>query len=348
MKRDIWDLSFEELSAIILEMGEPRHRAGQIFRWLYGKQALSFSEMTDIPAKLIKRLEAEFDMDNISMEDLARSKDGTLKFLWKLKDGSKIESVMIPTGNRRTVCLSTQVGCKFRCPFCASGASGFKRDLSPGEISGQIVMIQKHIEERITNVVFMGIGEPLDNFPNLARAIRIINGEEGLSIAARKITVSTCGPVPGIEKLKNLGVQVELSVSLHASKDKLRDVLVPVNRKYPLSELIPVLRDYFEDTGRIITLEYALIKGVNDSVSDSENLAGIAKKIKAKVNLIRCNSSGAAGYEASPERTAEQFRKKLETRGVRATLRRSRGSDIAASCGQLAARNRSINGREEK
>ena len=336
MKKDIRDLSFEELSSLILGMGEPQHRTRQIFKWLYGKQALSFDEMTNVPKKLIKELENEFSIGNMMQEDLAVSKDGTQKFLWKLGDGSYIESVLVPAKGRNTVCISTQVGCKFRCPFCASGASGFKRNLLPGEITGQIVMVQRALGERITNVVFMGMGEPLDNFPNLARAIRIINGPEGLAIAARKITVSTCGLVPGIHKLKNIGVQVELAVSLHASKDRLRDVLVPVNRKYPISELISELQEYFEDTGRVVTLEYALIKDVNDSLSDAEGLAAIAKKLKAKINLIRCNTAGARGYDASKERTSELFQKKLEARGVKVTLRRSRGWDIAAACGQLA------------
>lgn len=337
MKKDIRDLSFEELSSVISGMGEPRHRTKQIFTWLYGKQALSFSEMTDLPKALLKKLDEEFTVGNMSREDLAESSDGTQKFLWKLEDGHHIESVMIPAKDRKTICVSTQAGCKFRCPFCASGKGGFKRDLSPGEIVGQVVMVHRAIGERITNVVFMGMGEPLDNFPNLSRAIRIINGSEGLSIAARKITISTCGLVPGIQKLKNLGVQVELSVSLHASNDRLRDILVPVNRKYPIAELMRTLQDYFDDTGRVITLEYALIKDVNDSFKDADGLSGIAKKIKAKVNLIKCNFSGVPGYEASTERTAELFRKQLEARGVKATLRRSRGSDIAASCGQLAA-----------
>ena len=337
MKKDIRDLSFEELSSVISNMGEPRHRVAQIFKWLYGKQALSFSEMTNIPKKFIEKLETEFTLSNMIREDLAEAKDGTRKFLWKLHDGACIESVTIPSKGRNTICVSTQAGCKFRCPFCASGAGGFKRNLTPGEIVGQIVMAQRFLGERITNVVFMGMGEPLDNFPNLARAIRLINGSEALAVAARKITVSTCGLVPGINKLKNIGVQVELAVSLHATKDPLRDVLVPVNRKYSISELMAVLQEYFADTGRVVTLEYALIKDVNDSLPDAEGLAGIAKKLKAKVNLIRCNASGARGYEASTERAAELFRRKLEARGVKATLRRSRGLDIAASCGQLAA-----------
>jgi 23S rRNA (adenine2503-C2)-methyltransferase len=337
MKKDIRDLSLEEILSLVDAMGEPRHRAKQIFKWLYGKQALSFAEMTDLPRTFVGKLEKEFTVGNMSREEAEFSKDGTQKFLWKLGDGSYVESVMIPAKNRKTICVSTQVGCKFRCPFCASGTLGFRRNLTPGEIVGQVVMVQRSLGERLTNVVFMGMGEPLDNFPNLARAIRTINGAEGMAVAARKITVSTCGLVPGIRKLKNLGVQVELSVSLHAAKDKLRDVLVPVNRKYPISELMAVLGEYFADTGRVITFEYALIKGLNDSIPDAEGVAGIAKKLKAKVNLIRCNAFGGRAYTPSGERTAELFKKKIEARGVKATIRRSRGSDIAAACGQLAA-----------
>ncbi len=337
MKKDIRDLSLEELVSEMTAMEEPRHRAKQISKWLYSKGALSFEEMTDLPAALIKKLGEKFTARGIINEELRKSTDGTMKFLWKLPDGAFIESVMIPAGERRTVCVSTQAGCKFRCPFCASGQKGFLRNLSPGEITGQVIMVQRETGERVTNVVFMGMGEPLDNFPNLARAIRTMNRAEGMGIAARKITVSTCGLVPGIRQLKDLGLQIELSVSLHASNDKLRDVLVPVNRKYPVAELVSALQEYFADTGRVITLEYALIKNVNDSVKDAEQLAGIARKIKAKINLIRCNFAGSKDFEASSERAAEVFRRKLQDRGVTSTLRRSRGADIEASCGQLAA-----------
>jgi 23S rRNA (adenine2503-C2)-methyltransferase len=337
MKKDIRDLSFEELLSAVLECGQPRHRADQICKWLYVKQVLDFSEMTDLPKDMIAYLGEKFIIGGITREEKKISKDGTVKFLWRLADGACIESVTIPSKDRNTVCVSTQVGCKFRCPFCASGRYGFKRNLTPGEITGQVIMAQRSLGKRVTNIVFMGMGEPLDNFPGLARAIRVLNGPKGLSIAARKITVSTCGIVPGIRKLMDLGIQVELSVSLHAINDKLRDVLVPANRKYPLYQLEDVLEDYFKATGRVITLEYALIKGVNDSLKDAEGLSALAKRLKAKVNLLKCNFSGAPGYEAGPGNASGFFLEKLRSRGVKATLRRSRGADIMAACGQLAA-----------
>ncbi len=338
MKKNIRDLSFEELSLLMLEMGEPRHRSKQISKWLYRKNALSFSEMTDLPKRLTEKLEKKFSAGGLVERESVVSRDGTEKFLWSLKDDVLVESVLIPAKERTTVCVSSQAGCRFRCPFCASGTDGFTRNLTCGEIVAQVIMMRRAARARITNVVFMGMGEPMDNFDNVAGAIKTINHPEGIGIAGRKITVSTCGIVPGIRKLKDLGIQVELSVSLHAAEDKLRDKLVPANRKYPLRALIPCLRDYFDSTGRVVTLEYALIKGMNDSLSDSDSLAAVAKGLNAKVNLIRCNVSDRSGYEASPVGIAEIFRERLASKGVKVTMRRPRGADIFASCGQLAAK----------
>jgi 23S rRNA (adenine2503-C2)-methyltransferase len=338
MKQDIRDLSLKELSGALKALGEPPHRARQISRWLYGKNALSFQEMTDLPKDLIKKLGEKFSIDVIAEERRAVSRDGTQKFLWRLRDGENVESVLIPSASRMTLCVSTQAGCKFRCPFCASGANGFSRNLSMAEITGQIVSAQRISAEKITNLVFMGMGEPLDNYENLEKAIHLINHAEGMALGARKITVSTCGIIPGILRLKDIGIQVELSVSLHAANDTLRNKLVPANRKYGLSKLIEACAVYTEETGRIITLEYTLIKDVNDSPADANETAKIARTLKAKVNLIRCNSFEGSEYEPPPQAKADFFATILRERKVNVTTRRSKGGDILASCGQLTKR----------
>lgn len=341
MKPDLRNFTIDELIALIVSMGEKPHRAKQIFRWLYAKGADSFREMTDLPKSLIERLEREVRINALRCEERLVSRDGTEKFLWELVDGEFVESVLIKVAGaagRRTLCLSTQVGCKFKCPFCASGTNGFKRNLAAFEILGQIVEAERLAPGRVGNIVFMGMGEPLDNYDNVIKAVRIMNDPKGLGIGARKITISTCGVVPGIERLEKLGLQVELSVSLHATDDELRDELVPANRKYPLKELERVLAGYFESTGRVVTLEYTLIKDVNDGDKDAERLAAFAKKIKAKVNLIACNPLVMKGREALAPGRIETFRAILMRKSVTATIRRSKGDDIMAACGQLAAR----------
>ncbi|MDP8298798.1 MAG: 23S rRNA (adenine(2503)-C(2))-methyltransferase RlmN [Candidatus Tantalella remota] len=337
MKRDICDLTLEELEKEMTDMGEPRHRAKQVFRWVNGKYADSFEKMTNLPKGLIFELDSRFEIGRLVCAEHLSSKDGTEKFLWVLRDKEHIETVLIRERSRVTLCLSTQVGCRFRCPFCASGSKGFIRDLSVSEIVGQVAAAQKSFSGRVTNIVFMGMGEPLDNYDNLIKVIRILNHPDGGGIGARKMTVSTCGIVPEILKLKDLGVQVELSVSLHAANDSLRDELVPSNRKYPLNMLVEACVRYFKDTGRIITLEYTLIKNVNDREKDAAGLAGIAKRINAKVNLIAC-SSFPGSHSEGPERAAvEDFKQKLIKLGAKVTVRRSKGADIMAACGQLAA-----------
>ena len=337
MKQNIRDISPEELKRQIVLMGEPPHRARQILAWLNRKNAGAFSEMTDLPRKLITRLEKKFDIGTLVREKHLVSGDGTEKFLWRLADGLHVETVFIRSGERGTVCLSTQVGCRFACPFCASGARGFKRNLTSGEIVEQLLLVRRYCRDRVTNVVFMGMGEPLDNYDNLVRAIKVINSPEGANIGARKITVSTCGIIPGILKLKDLGLQVELSVSLHAADDALRNELVPVNRKYPIGDLVEALLQYYERTKRVITLEYTLIKDRNDSLKDADKLAKIAKKLKAKVNVITCNPFAELSCGKTDRRRTGLFRDRLRSRGVTATLRAPKGEDIMAACGQLAA-----------
>jgi 23S rRNA (adenine2503-C2)-methyltransferase len=338
MKKDIRDIPLKELERQIILMGEPPHRARQIFAWLNRKNAGAFSEMTDLPRGLITRLEEKFVIGTLACEKRLIARDGTEKFLWRLADGRHVETVFIRSGKRATVCLSTQVGCRFACPFCASGMRGFKRNLTSGEIVEQLLLTQRSRGDRVTNVVFMGMGEPLDNYDNLIQAIRTINDPKGLNIGARKITISTCGIIPGILKLKDLGLQVELSVSLHAADDALRNELVPVNRKYPIGELVEALREYYESTNRVITLEYTLIKDKNDSLKNADKLAKIAKTLRAKVNIITYNPFAESSCGKTDRRKMELFRDRLRSKGVTATVRSPRGQDIMAACGQLAAK----------
>jgi 23S rRNA (adenine2503-C2)-methyltransferase len=341
MKLDLRNFDLEDLKGMIVSLAQPPHRAGQIFRWLYQKNAEDISEMTDLPKELILTLKQEYHIGLLSCDERLKSRDGTEKYLWKLEDSERVESVLIRGGianSRVTLCVSTQVGCKFKCPFCASGERGFFRDLSVSEILGQVIASQKAAGERITNIVFMGMGEPLDNYDNLIKAIRVMNDPAGLGIGARKITISTCGVVPAINKLKELGLQVELSVSLHAVEDALRDRLVPVNKKYPLKELEKALAEYFKDTGRVVTLEYTLIAGVNDRREDALALAAFAKRVRAKVNLIACNARPDSLFGKLKQGRLEEFKVILTEKGVTATIRQSKGDDIMAACGQLAAK----------
>ena len=337
-KKDIENLTFAELKAELESWGEPAYRARQVLEWVYQKGAESFAAMTDLPKGLRQRLEDEFWLGVLELTEQLRSKDGTEKFLFRLCDGQRIETVLIPSGSRRTLCLSTQVGCKFACAFCASGAGGFKRNLVPSEMLGQVRFLRHRLDVRLTNFVFMGMGEPLDNLDNLVRTVRIMNAPEGMGIAARRITISTVGIVPAIEKLENLGLQVSLSLSLHATTDELRSRLLPVNRKYPLAELIKAGAHYARATGRMITIEYILISGLNDTDADARRLASLARKLRAKINLVPYSPGCGAGFAPSPGPRQEAFLQTLESLGVGATVRRSKGGDIRAACGQLAGK----------
>ncbi|MGB9005508.1 MAG: 23S rRNA (adenine(2503)-C(2))-methyltransferase RlmN [Candidatus Aminicenantales bacterium] len=337
-RTDIKELAFEDLKAVLEEMGEPAYRAGQVSAWLYKKDAARFEEMTNLGRTLREKLAGRFTVSWPELAQHLRSRDGAEKFLLRLDDGRFIETVLISGPGRATVCLSSQVGCRFACPFCGSGSSGFSRNLSAAEIVNQLLYVRRASGRPVSHAVFMGMGEPLDNFDSVGRAIGLLNAPQGVGLAARRITVSTCGLVPGIEKLMKLGLQVELSVSLHAASDDLRNRLVPVNRKYPLTKLIPALQDYNRATGRQVTLEYALMKGVNDTPEEADRLAALARRARAKVNLIPLSPTSGSGYESTPRPAAVAFLQRLEERRVRATLRRSKGGEIQAACGQLAGR----------
>jgi len=336
-KIDIKALSKTELENELIALGYEPYRTGQIFRWLYKVGVRSFDEMSDIPLDMRNRLKAKFHITHLVILDSRSSaSDGTIKYLFKLEDSNTIETVFLPERDRNTVCLSSQVGCKYGCSFCASAPFGFIRNLRSSELLDEIIFLKlKNPLASITNLVFMGIGEPLDNYDNVMRAIRIFNDEEAFNIGARKITISTCGIIPGIEKLKKEGLQIELSVSLHASTDAVRSKLVPINKRYPLKDLMAACKDYVESTNRIITFEYILIKGVNSSGEDAVQLARLLKDIKCKVNTITCNHIASKDYKKPSDEDVRIFIKKLKSNGINAMNRRSKGEDIDAGCGQL-------------
>ena len=334
-KRDIKNLTIEELKRQMHKLSAPPYRAEQFFHWIYRNGVCDFNEMKNIPKPLKEKFDQLYYIGSIKLKKHLKSKDGTSKFLFELSDGSFIETVFIPSGKRRTICLSTQVGCKYKCAFCASGLKGFIRNLTSSEIIEQILFLERSFQYKITNLVFMGMGEPLDNYENVSKSIKIINYPKGLNIGARKITISTCGLIPGIEKVKALGLQVNLSISLHAANDKLRNTLVPINKKYPLEKLIYSCKDYTMKTHRKLTLEYVLIEGVNDSPKDVKDLSSIARRLKAKVNLIPYSPVHDKSFQAPLKNDIEMFRDILIRNRIDVTLRKSKGMDIEAACGQL-------------
>lgn len=337
-KKDIKDFTLEDLKKVFTDMQESPYRVKQVYSWLYKKSINNFYQINNIPKRLKEKLRRHFYISTVELSEHLKSKDKTEKFLFKLSDGRFIETVLISAKHRKTICLSSQVGCKFNCLFCASGRRGFARNLTPAEIINQILFIQNKLKHKITNYVFMGMGEPLDNYQNLQKAILIMNSHEGLSIGARRITISTCGLIPGINKLKDLKLQVNLSVSLHAANNKLRNELVPINRRYPLEKLIRACERYRDKTNRIITLEYVLIKNKNDLSGDTEALAAIATKLRAKVNLIAYSKISGVKFKAPTKEDAALFKQRLAKKKVAVTLRQSKGQDIQAACGQLAGR----------
>ncbi len=332
------DLTLAELRAELERLGERPFRAVQIFDWLYKKKATRFEDFTTLPKPLREKLAAAFAIGGLEAADRQESADGTTKLLFRLRDGEHVETVLIPAGRRLTLCLSTQVGCRFACAFCASGRQGFRRDLAPSEITGQILAAERALGREPTNYVFMGMGEPLDNWANVEKALRIMNAPEGLGIAARRLTISTAGFADAFARLAALDLQINLSLSLHAVTDRLRDRLMPINRRFPLEEVIGAAEKYVRSGGRMITLEYIVIAGINDSLDDADGLAAIARRLKAKVNLIAYSPVEGLPFKIPPDAELARFARWLEERKVGTTLRLSKGADIAAACGQLAGR----------
>jgi 23S rRNA (adenine2503-C2)-methyltransferase len=335
---NIKDLNLTELESVISVWGFPRFHAKQIFTWMYQRGVQDFGLMSDLPSSLRDKLESHYLAHALDIREKRLSADGTEKFLFALQDKGLIEAVSIPTQDRVTGCISSQVGCKFNCGFCASAKSGFSRDLSAGEIIEQALVLKFNSKaKKLSHLVFMGTGEPLDNYDNVLKAIRVINSKESLNIGARRITVSTSGLIPQIKRLSEEGIQIELSVSLHASDNKTRSALMPVNKKYPLEELITACKAYYKETGRQVTFEYILISKLNSSLADAKKLGTILHGFDSKVNLIPLNSAGMPGFEAPGKKDVMLFKDALTKCGIHATVRQPRGQDIEAACGQLRA-----------
>lgn len=335
MPTDIKSLTKAELETLVTENGFPRFRAAQILDWLK-KGAASADEMRNLPAELKNFLQTRCYISVATIEKKQVSRyDNTVKYLFSFPDGECVESVVMSYHHGRSICVSTQVGCKMGCTFCATGKSGFSRNLTASEILAQIEAAQRDLGERISNVVLMGMGEPLDNFGNVVRFISLVTSERSLNIGARHITLSTCGIVPKIYELADLKLQINIAVSLHAPNDEIRARTMPVARVYPMDSLLKACRDYFEKTGRRVTFEYALISGVNDSDACARELAKKLSGTGCHVNLIPVNPVEGTGYDKSNLKRQRSFVKILSGSAVAATVRRTLGSDIDASCGQL-------------
>jgi 23S rRNA (adenine2503-C2)-methyltransferase len=330
---DIKSMLPEELSAAMTAMGEPKFRAGQVFVWLH-RGAASFSEMTNLSKPLRDRLSERF---LLTVPEVARKQvskeDGTIKYLWRLSDGNCIESVLMRYRHGNSICISTQVGCRMGCVFCASSPVGLVRNLTAAEMLDQVIFTEKDTGEKISNIVLMGIGEPLDNFDSVLRFLKLVNEPNGLNIGMRHISISTSGLTEKIDKLATYRLQLTLSISLHAPDDETRSKLMPVNRSGGVEQLFDTCRRYYEATGRRISYEYALIDGVNDSDAQADLLVKRLKTAPGHVNLIPLNR--VPGSALQPSRRLEQFRKRLERQGVNVTVRRRLGDDIEAACGQL-------------
>lgn len=336
MKTDIKSLSFDELVALVNALDLPKYRAGQLFSWLHKFGVTDFSQMANIPKSIRSVLAERYYISGCSIEEKYVSRiDSTVKYLFRLHDGEYIESAIMKYKYGYTICVSSQVGCKMGCRFCASMLAGFKRNLTAGEIESQIHAAQTDLNIRISHIVLMGIGEPLDNFDNVIRFIENVNNDNGLNISARNITLSTCGIVPKIKALMQLNLQITLTISLHAPNDEIRSRTMPVNEKYSVHELIAVCREYALRTSRRVSFEYTLIKDVNDSRECAEELSELIKGMLCHVNLIPVNNVDERNNIRSTDESVNNFLQILQKNGINATIRRTLGSDINASCGQL-------------
>ncbi|AGK53031.1 23S rRNA (adenine(2503)-C(2))-methyltransferase RlmN [Bacillus sp. 1NLA3E] len=342
-KPSIYSFQLGELKDWLEQHGEKAFRAEQIYDWLYKKRASSFEEMSNLSKGLRDKLDEYFVLTTLKTIIQQTSADGTIKFLFEIKDGYSIETVLMRHDYGNSVCVTTQVGCRIGCTFCASTLGGLKRNLEAGEIVAQVVKVQQALdesEERVDSIVIMGIGEPFDNYDNLLSFLKIMNHEQGLNIGARHITVSTSGIVPKIYQFADENMQINFAISLHAPNTELRSRLMPINRAYKLPDLMDAVRYYIEKTGRRISFEYGLFGGVNDTVEHAEELAKLIKGIKCHVNLIPVNYVPERDYVRTPRSQIFEFEKTLKKNGINVTIRREHGSDIDAACGQLRAKER--------
>jgi 23S rRNA (adenine2503-C2)-methyltransferase len=341
-RTDIKSLLRDELAATLHKLGEPAYRADQALQWVYEKMVESFDQMSNLPAPLRQKLAENFELCAVKNVRTRSSTDTTEKFLFELRDHSLIETVLIPatpglttSSDRHTVCVSTQVGCAYGCKFCASGLDGVKRNLTAAEIVDQVIALRRLTQQRVTNLVIMGMGEPLANYENLMRALKIFNAPWALGIGARKITVSTVGLVPRIKQLADDPMQIRLAVSLHGATDEVRERIMPVNKKHPLKELLAACDYYCNTKKRMMTFEYILIDGVNDSLEQAHKLGAIARRLRAKVNLIPYNPVEGLPWNRPERDRCKMFQHTLKSHDITATLRMEKGTDINAACGQL-------------
>ena len=345
-------LSHEELTSWLKEQGEPAFRANQILDWMWKKKADSIDAMSNLPAALREKLASSFRLTSLTHTHTQGSADTTRKFLFKLHDGRYVESVLIPANpalyggasDRRTLCVSSQVGCAYGCKFCASGLAGFTRNLDASEIAGQVLAAEQLSKERVDNIVFMGMGEPLANINNLLAAINLITNEKTLHLGARHLTISTSGLVPQIRQLAEHPQQIRLAISLHGATDEIRQQIMPVNRKWPLAELFDALDYWNSRKNQKLTLEYILIENINDSLEQATILARVARRLHAKVNLIPYNTVEGLEWKRPNDQQCRAFRDILKNAGVQATLRLEKGHDIDAACGQLRLKQETAEG----
>lgn len=343
LKESIYSLTLDELKQWLDENGEKPFRATQIYEWLYNKRVKTFDEMTNLSKQLRDKLKENFAFTTLSTIVKQESKDGTIKFLFQLQDNYSIETVLMRHDYGNSVCVTTQVGCRIGCTFCASTLGGLKRHLLAGEIVEQVVKVQQTLDEvgeRVSHVVIMGIGEPFDNYDAMMKFLKVINHEKGLNIGARHITVSTSGIIPKIYQFADEQLQINFALSLHAPNQELRERLMPIARAYKLDKLMEAIRYYTNKTGRRVTFEYGLFGGVNDSIEQAEELAQLIKGIKSHVNLIPVNYVPERDYVRTPRNQIFAFEKALKKNGINVTIRREHGSDIDAACGQLRAKER--------
>ena len=330
--KNIKDFDLADLEEEFVKLGEKKYRAGQVFQWLYVEKVKSFDEMTNLSLELRENLKQNYEICNYNIIRKLESSDGTKKYLFDVLDGNAIETVLMQYHHGKTICVSTQIGCKMGCKFCASTGIKFIRSLTAGEIVEQILAVEQDIGEKISNVVYMGIGEPLDNYDNVVKSIRILNNQKGLNIGARHISVSTSGLVPKIYDLAKENIQCTLSISLHATNDKKRSEMMPVNNAYNISELMKACKDYIKTTNRRISFEYALAKDNNDNLEDAKELVKLLKGMLCHVNLIPINKIENGKYTKSSNENIIKFRDYLNDNGIVATIRRELGSDIDAAC----------------
>ena len=335
-KKDLKSMTLEELTAEVTAAGEKAFRAKQLYQWMHEKLAADFDEMTNLPKSFREKLAADYIWTSLETVDVRISGvDGTRKYLFCLEDGNVIESVLMRYKHGNSVCVSSQAGCRMGCRFCASTLNGLARNLRASEILEQVYRIQRDTGERVSNVVVMGSGEPMDNYENVVRFIRLLSAPEGLNISQRNITISTCGLVPQIYRLAEEGLQITLALSLHAPSDEVRRELMPIANRYPLREVLDACGNYYEKTGRRLTFEYSLVKGVNDNLEEAKALARLIGGYHGHVNLIPVNPIKERDYVQSNREAVEAFKNYLERQGINVTVRREMGRDIGGACGQL-------------